>query len=155
MCRVMSLVLEHKRRHHASLQLSRNPPATEAQIDRVFESCPARPAPTCPEDLRAFLTCCNGLRLGATFETQSTEEMLWLTPQLLTIHGWGNGGFDCVRVRPEPRRSSPVVHVGHDPNRVVQITSSLDEWLMAIYLELATYGDIDPAQESSAYRVLR
>jgi hypothetical protein len=155
MSSVMSLIVEHKRRHHPSLPLSRNQAATDVEIDTVFEQSPASPRPRCADDLRAFLRFCNGLRFGPTFETQTTDEMLWITPELLTIRAWGDGSYDCTHILSEPRRTTPVVHIRHDPNRIVQIAPSINAWLMALYLELATYGEINSdGNEHSIYRVL-
>jgi hypothetical protein len=113
-----------------------NPPLSLEHIER-FER---RLGFCLPSSYRSFLLRSDGCVLYQLDLLSASETQLY-NRNILAFHNWGNGDFDCLRLR---RRAgeAPVFFMNHAPDVLVKVAKSFGEWLERIIDEYRRYGSI-------------
>ncbi len=138
------------RSHRGGIDKSR-PAAAEVYDGWAKEAFPA--GAVSAVELRSlmdeFHLYSDGLGIGPYFRLCDAAEIHWYDDagQLLTVHNWGTGDFDCLACVEGPYPRGSIVYCCHDPEMRMPVARSFAEWVMGLCIEWIAYGDITHPQD--------
>lgn len=93
--------------------------------------------------LLALYSVSDGFEI-ANLHVCGLEEMFEYGRNMVAVQNWGNGDFDCLVLDDSvpPHRSGSVVFANHQPDAIVRVGMSVQDWLEGIERELATRAEV-------------
>lgn len=93
-----------------------------------------------PLELRQLFMCSNGLDLFGCQIMKANEITCFASHGLIAFHNWMNGDFDCVATQTSKYPEGTVLFMNHSPDVLVQIESSLLQWMSGVVDEIREKG---------------
>lgn len=93
--------------------------------------------------LLALYSVSDGLEI-ANLHVCGLEEMFAYGRNMVAVQNWGNGDFDCLVLDDSvpPHRCGSMVFANHQPDAIVRVGVSVQDWLEGIERELATRAEV-------------
>lgn len=111
-----------------------------------------------PEDFASLLLFSNGINLF-DIELLPLEEIEYFPDsQIISIHNWGNGDFDCLSLQGAHYNIGSIVFMSHSEENLSFVSLNLREWVLGVIQEVRAFGtllhpsDYDYRQENGMYK---